>query len=101
MEPPFETEDGSTPDLSAHGTDLRRERFGAPAGLDISALAQRIGATVIEVTPGEYEVTAAGTPALVAALTAWLAEQDLALADLRAGRQTLEDVFVRIMRETR
>ena len=39
---------------------------------------------------------APGTPATVAALTAWLAEQDLPLADLRAGRHTLEDVFLRL-----
>jgi len=74
-------------------------RFGAPAGLDVSGLGQHIGATVTEVTPGEYEVTAAGTPVLVAGLTAWLAQQDLPLADLRAGRQRLEDVFLRLVAE--
>jgi hypothetical protein len=30
-------------------------------------------------------------------LTAWLAERDLPLADLRAGRQSLEDVFLRLV----
>ena len=39
------------------------------------------------------------SPANVAAITAWLAERDLPLADLRAGRQTLEDVFLRLTRE--
>ena len=78
---------------SAAGEDLR---FGAPAGLDTGALASRLGAGVEEVTPGEYRVTATATPALVASLTAWLAERDLPLADLRAGRQTLEDVFMRL-----
>jgi len=29
-------------------------------------------------------------------LTGWLAEHNLALGDLRAGRQTLEDVFLRL-----
>jgi len=29
-------------------------------------------------------------------LTAWLAEHDLPLLDLRAGRQRLEDVFLRL-----
>ena len=71
-------------------------RFGAPPGLDVVGLGQRLGATVVEVTPGEYRVAAAAAPATVAALTAWLAEQDLPLADLRAGRQTLEDVFLRL-----
>src|SRR3546814_17455802 len=51
---------------------------------------------VLEDRPGEYVVRAAGTPAPVAALTAWLAERDLPLADLRAGRQRLEDVFLRL-----
>ena len=74
-------------------------RFGAPAGLDTTALAERIGVAVTEVTVGEYLVAGAGSPALVAALTAWLAERDLPLADLRAGRQRLEDVFLRLVAE--
>jgi ABC-2 type transport system ATP-binding protein len=51
---------------------------------------------VHEASPGEYVVDAAPTPAAVAAVTAWLAERDLPLADLRAGRQRLEDVFLRL-----
>ena len=74
-------------------------RFGAPPGIDTAALERRIGAAVREVAPGEYVVSAPGTPVLVAALTAWLAEHDLPLADLRAGRQRLEDVFLRLMAE--
>jgi ABC-2 type transport system ATP-binding protein len=72
-------------------------RFGAPAGLDTGDLAARLGVAVTEVAAGEYLVGAAGSPALVAALTAWLAEHDLPLADLRAGRQRLEDVFLRLV----
>ncbi len=72
-------------------------RFGAPSGLAVTELAAAIGAPVREVTDGEYLVEAEGTPTLVAALTAWLAERDLALADLRAGRQRLEDVFLRLV----
>lgn len=71
-------------------------RFGAPSGLDVVALGERIGATVHEASPGEYVVAAAATPATVAAITAWLAESDLPIADLRAGRQRLEDVFLRL-----
>ncbi|MCU1488130.1 MAG: transporter [Actinomycetia bacterium] len=71
-------------------------RFGAPLGLEVASLGERLGATVTEATPGEYVVAAAPAPATVAALTAWLAERDLPLADLRAGRQTLEDVFLRL-----
>jgi ABC-2 type transport system ATP-binding protein len=71
-------------------------RFGAPSGLDVASLGAHVGAAVTEVTPGEYRVAATAAPATVAALTAWLAERDLPLADLRAGRQTLEDVFLRL-----
>ena len=78
---------------SGGGSDIH---FGAPAGIDTPALAARVGAAVVEVHPGEYRVDAASTPERVAALTAWLAEHDLPLADLRAGRQTLEDVFMRL-----
>ncbi|MBW3669164.1 MAG: ABC transporter ATP-binding protein [Actinobacteria bacterium] len=71
-------------------------RFGAPPAIDVAALGARLGAPVVEVQPGEYRVEAASTPQLVADLTAWLAERDLPLADLRAGRHTLEDVFLRL-----
>lgn len=72
-------------------------RFGAPAGLDVAALGASLGGVgVEEERPGEYVVAAAPTPATIAALTAWLAEHDLPLADLRAGRQSLEDVFLRL-----
>lgn len=87
--------EGTPADLvrSGDGDDVR---FGAPPGLDRVALSARLGATVDEVAPGEYRVDAPGTPATIAALTGWLAEHDLPLADLRAGRQRLEDVFLRL-----
>lgn len=89
---------GSPASLMTEGA-AEEVRFGAPSGLEVAALGTRVGAAVTEVSPGEYLVAAAGAPALVAALTAWLAEQDLPLADLRAGRQRLEDVFLRLVSE--
>jgi ABC-2 type transport system ATP-binding protein len=77
----------------------REIRFGAPAGIDTAALAAAVEAAVAEERPGEYVVAGAATPDRVAALTAWLAERQLPLADLRAGRQTLEDVFLRLTGE--
>lgn len=71
-------------------------RFSAPAGLDTQALATRLGAPVTELRAGEYRVAGPGRPATIAALTAWLAERDLPLDDLRTGRQRLEDVFLRL-----
>jgi ABC-2 type transport system ATP-binding protein len=85
---------GTPTELSrAAGDEIR---FGAPPGLDVAALSNRVGATVVEAEHGEYVVAAAPSPATVAAITAWLAERDLPLADLRAGRQRLEDVFLRL-----
>jgi ABC-2 type transport system ATP-binding protein len=70
-------------------------RFAAPPGIDVGALGAVLGAAVTEPAAGEYRVATEATPATVAALTAWLAERDLPLGDLRAGRVTLEDVFLR------
>jgi ABC-2 type transport system ATP-binding protein len=76
-------------------------RFGAPPGLDVGALSSALGApgAVVESTPGEYVASVPSSPANVAALTAWLAERGVPLADLRAGRETLEDVFLRLTAE--
>ncbi len=70
--------------------------FGAPAGLDVASLGEHLGGEVVEVTPGEYRAAVAPSPANVAAVTAWLAERELPLEDLRAGRQRLDDVFRRL-----
>ena len=85
---------GTPASLRSVGAD--EVRFNAAEGLDVVALGAAIGAAVVEATRGEYVVTAAPSPAMVAAITAWLAERDLALGDLRAGRQSLEDVFIRL-----
>ncbi|MEM9714149.1 MAG: ABC transporter ATP-binding protein [Actinomycetota bacterium] len=78
----------------------QRLSFGATAGLDVVALSDVVGAHVREVSPGEYEADVEPAPSVVAALTAWLAERDVPLADLRAGRHGLEDVFLRLTEET-
>lgn len=71
-------------------------RFSAPPALDAAALGRALHGFVDEVSPGEYRVGLPPTPGNVAAITGWLAEHDLPLADLRAGRQRLEDVFLRL-----
>ncbi len=87
--------DGSPAELMS-GAAAEHLHFGAVAGLDVDDLGSAIGATVLEVSPGEYQVQHTPTPELVASVTAWLAGRDLPLADLRAGRQRLEDVFRRL-----
>jgi len=85
--------EGTPAELMSGGEGVR---FGAPPGLDLRALSAALGVAVVEEQPGEYRVDGTSSPQLVAALTAWLAERDLPLADLRAGRHTLEDVFLRL-----
>ncbi|HKY66100.1 MAG TPA: ABC transporter ATP-binding protein [Acidimicrobiales bacterium] len=88
---------GGVEDLTRTPEGEQQVRFRAPAGLDRRSLAAHLGgADVTEAAPGEYAVATAPTPASVAAITAWLAEHDLPLADLRAGRQRLEDVYLRL-----
>ncbi len=89
--------EGTPAELTRGGTD--EVRFGAPTDLDIAELGELVGAAVTEPSPGEYVVHAAGNPDLVAALTAWLARHDQPLADLRVGRQRLEDVFLKLTGE--
>jgi ABC-2 type transport system ATP-binding protein len=69
-------------------------RFGAPPGLDVAGLGATLGALVTEDAPGEYVVACRPAPAVVAELTAWLASHDIPLADLRAGRRRLEDIYL-------
>lgn len=90
--------DGS-PDEIARAAGPAELRFGAQPGLDTAAIAAHLGAEVTETNPGDYRVATEGDPATVAALTAWLAERNLTLDDLRAGRHRLEDVFVRLTAE--
>jgi ABC-2 type transport system ATP-binding protein len=85
---------GGLAELLQGGTD--EIRFGAPPGLDVASLGAALQHAVVERVPGEYVVAGAPAPATIAELTAWLAEHDLPLGDLRAGRQTLEDVFLRL-----
>ena len=89
---------GTPAELMA-GTERTSIEFGAPPGLDVTALSAALDAVVLEVRPGRYAVSGTPSPARVAALTAWLARHDLPLGDLRAGRQSLEDVFLRLTSE--
>lgn len=87
---------GTLEELQADQGGVDEVRFHAPPGLDTASLAERLAVPVTADRPGEYVVGAAATPALVAALTAWLAEQDVNLTGLATGRRTLEDIFVRL-----
>jgi ABC-2 type transport system ATP-binding protein len=90
--------EGTPHELSTAGGDpaMTSVTFGAPPGLDHTALAAVVGArtTVTETPPGRYRVETPDQPgpALAAAVTAFLAERGVAMTDLVVGR-TLEDVY--------
>ncbi len=86
-----------TPEQLMRSAAAPEIRFGADAGLDVIALSEVLGGHVHEPTPGEYVAQIEPTPDVVARLTAWLAERSVPLADLRAGRQSLDDVFLRLV----
>lgn len=85
-----------TPDELTRDPQLPEVRFTARPGLDLAALATALGAAVEEPRPGRYVVAAAGSPELLAHLTAWLHDRGVALGDLQASRRSLEDVFLRL-----
>ncbi len=78
--------------------------FNAAAGLDRRRLGDALGLVgdaVAEIRPGDYVIAAASTPTLLADLTAWLRDEDISLGDLRTGRRSLEEVFLRMTSEGR
>ncbi|NLA36420.1 MAG: ABC transporter ATP-binding protein [Actinobacteria bacterium] len=91
--------DGATADIVS-GADAAQFRFRADHGLDTASLGAAIGASVRELEPGTYEVSATPTPPIVAALTGWLAARNVLLGDLQAGRQGLEAVFLKLTSES-
>ncbi|MFT4744865.1 MAG: ABC-2 type transport system ATP-binding protein [Nitriliruptoraceae bacterium] len=87
-----------TPDELTHGTQADLT-FSADAGLDVAGLGHTLGAAVVEEKPGRYRVDAEPTPAMVGDLGVWLAGQQAQLGELRAGKRSLEDVFLRLTSE--
>ncbi len=71
-------------------------RFEARTGLDTGALAAALRVEVRECEPGVYEVDAENHPDLLVALTSWMADRDVRIEQLRAGRSSLEEVFLRL-----
>jgi ABC-2 type transport system ATP-binding protein len=82
-----------TPDELTHG-DRDELTFTARPGLDTGDLEVAVGVAVIEVRAGRYVVHAPNDPELVARLAAWLAQHDVRLGELQAGKRSLEQVFL-------
>jgi len=85
---------GSPAELTSH--ERPSVRFGARPGLDTASLGAAIGAGVVERSPGQYEVDRENEPALLVALTTWMADREERIEQLRAGRSSLEEVFLRL-----
>jgi ABC-2 type transport system ATP-binding protein len=85
---------GSVPELT-HGAG--QIRFTAAPGLDVAALTRALpaGSDAREITSGCYVVQGPAGPSLLAAVTAWCAQQGVMPGDLQAHR-TLEDVFLEL-----
>ena len=93
-----------TPAELTTGAATDETRFSAPPNLDRTGIAVALGldaTRVREPRPGHYVVDAPATPALIAALAAWLHDRDVTLSDLHAGRGSLEEVFLRLTSEER
>jgi ABC-2 type transport system ATP-binding protein len=73
-------------------------RFSAPPRLDLSLLASALPEDyqATEVTPGEYLVEGPIDPQVLATVTAWCAQIDVLLTDLRVEQRSLEDVFLEL-----
>ncbi|MBW3621709.1 MAG: ABC transporter ATP-binding protein [Actinobacteria bacterium] len=87
-----------TPDELTQGS-AGELRFTAVPGLDLVALGGAVAAPVSEERPGRYVVHARNDPALVARLATWLAAHDVTLGELRGGKRSLEDVFLKLTAE--
>ena len=90
--------DGSPEELLA-GEDAQDFSFRANPGLDVASLSSSLGADVTEHPAGTYRVSTTPSPKLIVAVAEWLAERDVLVGDMRAGRQRLDDVFTRLTGE--
>ncbi len=89
---------GTPSELTAH--ERPSVTFLARPGLDTVALGGAVGAAVVEEAAGRYRLDAGNEPQLLLELTRWLAARDERIDELRAGRSSLEEVFLHLTEET-
>ncbi len=73
-------------------------RFTTAQPVDIARLGQRLDREVCTAGP-EYLVSGAPSPAVIAAVTTWLADEGVQLTEMRTGHASLEEVFLRLTQE--
>lgn len=92
--------DGPLEQLLAQGRPGSREiRFRAATRMASEDLQSHLRAPVAEVAAGEYVIRAEPTPQRLAELTAWMAARDLELGEVRTGRHSLEDLYLRLVED--
>ncbi len=75
-------------------------RFKATAGLNLAGLGAAMSGAVIETEPGRYVIYTERTARSLAEVTTWFAESNIEIHELLSGRETLEDLFLRITGDT-
>ena len=95
---------GTTADITA-GTSTQAAVLEVDRAIDVDSLARHLGTvgvdaagdvTVEATGPNRYRITGAATPRGIAAMTAWCADHDVLVSELRVARRSLEDVFLDI-----
>lgn len=95
---------GTTADITA-GTSTQAAVLEVDHAIDVDSLARHLGTvgvdaagdvTVEATGPNRYRITGAATPRDIAAMTAWCADHDVLVSELRVARRSLEDVFLDI-----
>ena len=88
---------GSPAQLTSQGPGATI-RFDAEPGLDLDGLRRRLPAPAVALStgPGQYVVEGVESAEALAAVTAWLASQGVLPSSMTMGRETLEDMFLRV-----
>ncbi|MFW0790532.1 ABC transporter ATP-binding protein [Gordonia sp. CPCC 205333] len=86
---------GTPEELTSRGADGEL-RFSATGDVDVESLAATLpaGYRVTGSSPGAYVVVGDVTPSVIAAITAWCAEHNVLISELRVDTRSLEDVFL-------
>jgi len=90
--------DGSPSSLTVEKSEIAQLRFTAKAGIDVHQLSLALpeGCSAQELTAGTYRVEGTIDPQVIAAVTAWCAQQGVLAQELSVGRRDLEDVFLEL-----
>jgi ABC-2 type transport system ATP-binding protein len=87
---------GSPAELTSQGTGATI-RFDAEPGLDLTRLRSVLPAgCLVSERSGQYVVEGVDAPDALAAVSGWLATIGVLPTSLTMGRETLEDVFLRV-----